>query len=216
MVCIVSVKEGAHGVISIGTDSGSLFRTRALYCQAAAVFLGLSCEPVAGSHCPLGVLELAAEAFSAERQALALLARAEQFRQGLHIKLLKRKLHQWAVTAALDFLTSLDYLDDTRYACSWIRQRVRHHAEGPRSLAAALARRGVDGSCSRRALAETFTGALRRQALGLASRKLGAKGRDRDNLRFRLKALGYGSEEILAVLDEPDELDGAGTMPGSS
>lgn len=200
MVRIVTVKEGAQGVVVVGTDGGSLFRCRPLYLRSAAAAQELSCEFQPGNHCPLGVLELAAAALAAERQALALLARAEQSRSGLRQKLLKRQLDPWAVSVALDLLQSQGLLDDVRFASAWIRQRVRRHAEGPLSLAAALLRRGVDNACCRKALAEAFSGNLRRQALQYAAEKLSARYPDASALRFRLKALGYRSEEIQTAV----------------
>ncbi|HAP44585.1 MAG: hypothetical protein A2087_04505 [Spirochaetes bacterium GWD1_61_31] len=217
MVCIVSIKEGANGIVSIGTATGSLFRSRSEYFRLAFQASGLTelaelvsaglpaggLTPRPGQiEAPEDGLEGAVNALGAERAACALLARAEQCRSGLNLKLVRRKLDAWAVQVALDRLEALGLLDDSRYAAAWIRQRVRRHAEGPRSLQAALGRRGVAAIAVRQALAENLAGSARRQALQVAAAILGRKHGNGVALDFRLRGLGYSGSEIAAWREE--------------
>jgi SOS response regulatory protein OraA/RecX len=79
---------------------------------------------------------------------------------------------------ALDRLESEGLLSDLRYAETWMRQRIRRHPEGPRSLAAALAARGVSRDASREALAAVFDESSRFGLLTDAAAMLGQKLKD--------------------------------------
>lgn len=220
MVCIVSIKEGAHGTVAFGTDGGSLFRTRLSYlwhcASAAAVSLpdpgmddagssAAAASPAAvllGRQLPEELLEQAAQVYNAEQQALRLLARAEQHRAGLNAKLAAKKFPTAGITLALDWLEAAGLLDDQRYARFWITQRVRRHAEGPSSLSAALAQRGVGAPAVRSALQQFLSGATRREVLATAARLLDRKHPDKDGLRHALRRLGWTSADLQRYFEE--------------
>jgi Uncharacterized protein conserved in bacteria len=86
----------------------------------------------------------AGECFAAERQALSYLARAEQSRFGLVRKLSAKGMQKDHISAALDYLESIRYLSDSRYAAAWLNSRKASHHEGRVRLAAELASRGID------------------------------------------------------------------------
>jgi len=204
MACIVSFKKGAHGIVTAVSDDGSLFHFRPEYydkaCEAAAIDAGIdTCD--GPSELDDDALAVAVEALAAETRAVALLARAEQYRAGLERKLTARRVPRAAFRMALDSLESAGLLSDTRYASSWIRQRCRTHAEGPRSLSSALSARGVDRTAISNALVACLSGGDRLEALANAVRLVARDGLDRAGARIRLLDLGWRHAEIDDALD---------------
>jgi len=207
---IVSIEKGALGTVKAVAEDGSLFLYKAVYLEQAFLAADLPDEAADGARdapfdVPDDVLTLALEATLAESRALALLARAEQYRAGLERKLAARDAPRFAIKAALDMLEADGLLSDGRYAGSWIRQRVRSRAEGPRSLSVALSARGVDRHAIRQALAEAFEGDEhaedRRATIVQAASRLLSKGALRGDLRGLLIGLGWRSAEVDEALD---------------
>lgn len=210
MARIVSIRKGAHGIVTAVSDGGSLFHFRPEYysqaCGAAAndaPSLDITASDAADGPFDLDdeALSAAVEALAAETRAVALLARAEQYRAGLERKLTARGIPRAAFRLALDRLESAGLLSDARYASSWIRQRCRTHAEGPRSLSAALSARGVERAAIRDALEASFSGEDRLDALANAARLVARDGLDRAGVRGRLLELGWRHTEIDDTLD---------------
>lgn len=206
MVRIESFQEGADGVAKAKTPGGSLFRLRVRYLEAALDRLGAPGSDggfAAGRELPDGALELAAEAFDAECRAAALLARAEQTARGLALKLCKKGLSEAAVGMALGLLGEKGLQSDLRFAQSWIRQRLRHRPEGPRSLMSALMSRGVAREALREALASALSGDERVQAASAAYRLLARRERTPRAVEEAFLDLGWKRSDLQAVLDDP-------------
>lgn len=195
---IVSIEEGALGTVKAVADDGSLFLYRACY-------LSPSADVAAPFDVPDEVLSAAVEATRAESGAVSLLARAEQFRAGIERKLLAKGASRPAIAAALDRLEEAGLLSDDRYAESWIRQRIRSRAEGPRSLSAALAAKGVDRHAVKRAIAEAFEGEDKKderlEIISRISARLLRKGMNRIESRAELIELGWRRADIDEAFD---------------
>lgn len=213
MARIVAIQKGAPGTVKAVAEDGSLFLFRPEYLSHAYRVLDPDALPPGLPYdvpleIPGAVLELASEALLAETRALALLARAEQFRLGLERKLMAREKPAQAVKAALDRLEAEGLLSDERYAAAWIRQRLRTKAEGPRSLESLLASKGIERHALRRALASALDGddkeAERRSALAGAARKLAGKGLGPAASRRSLVKLGWRGPEVDDALDSLD------------
>jgi len=208
MARIASIKEGADGIVTATTADGSLFRFHALDSAWAVQTLGLEHADdklVPGMDIPEEALELAVQVLQAENHALNLLARAEQYSCGLHRKLTKAGWAAVAVTRCLGHLTERGLLSDERYASSWIRQRVRRHAEGPRSLESALLARGLGRDALRAALAASLEGDARAQAALAAWRLLARKklsGRDAESA---FMALGWKKADMRTAQEMDTE-----------
>ncbi|OHD79187.1 MAG: hypothetical protein A3J97_12350 [Spirochaetes bacterium RIFOXYC1_FULL_54_7] len=202
MARVVSIEEGASGVAKAATAEGSLFVFRTSYLEPACSCCGIDRIPELspGDEIGEGLLCVLIDVMTAEHRAVYLLARAEQFRRGLERKLLNKKLPASAVGMALDRLESEGLLSDLRYAEAWMRQRVRRHPEGPRSLAAALASRGVGREESREAVAVFFDESRRFGLLAGAATMLEQKLKDPASLRLRLVELGWRAAEISEYL----------------
>ncbi len=204
MACIVSIEEGVRDLVKASIDSDSLFLFKNIYFEFAKAFLDSPMQLKIGEQADIDVLILAAESLVAEHAALQLLERAEQSRFGLSAKLAKRKFSRPALRASLDFLESQGLLSDTRFAASWIRQRVRRHAEGPTTLRRALSARGIGSLAISAAFDEVLAGSARYTALETARSLLASKYPLARDLRFALKGLGYGSSEIDECISSID------------
>jgi len=202
MARVVSIEEGASGVAKAATAEGSLFAFRTAYLQPACSCCGIDEVPdlAPGDEIAEELLSLLIEVMTAEYRAVYLLARAEQYRRGLERKLLNKKLMAVAVGMALDRLEAEGLLSDTRYAESWIRQRTRRHPEGPRSLAAALAAKGVARDASQAALAAFYDESSRFGLLAAAAAMLEPKLKKPGLLRPALIQMGWRSAEISEYL----------------
>lgn len=178
------------------SDTGSLFVFRRCYITQEFTHSDTDATYDPPFDVPDEALAAAIEATDAETRAVALLARAEQYRAGLEAKLLARGLSRDACRAALDRLVLVGLLSDKRYAGSWIRQRVRRSVEGPRSLSAALSRKGVERHAIAEALGEELDGERRQETLLSMLRALANKGFGLSDARDRLVALGWRGSEI--------------------
>lgn len=193
---VESVRHGASGT-AIVAAGGSVFVVRPLQAET----LGLAPASLApGVELDEGsafLLALAAEAYEAEKRALALLARAEQSAYMLRLKLEARGFREKAVRLALDKLGSEGLLSDSRFAEAYAASRLARRAEGPASLVAALRGRGVSGDAAKAAVAAVLGPEERALALAKAAEKeMKRAGADRDAARRRLRALGFEFGEI--------------------
>lgn len=217
MARVISIEEGADGVVKTTTSIGSLFVFRAAYLEPVCSYCGLegTVSLAPGDDIDDKLLSVLTEVMAADYRAIQLLARAEQYRRGLERKLSGRSLSGKAgsgleragnattsavIAMVLDRLESEGLLSDQRYAEAWMRQRVRRHPEGPLSMAAALASRGLERTAVREALA-SFYGAPRRFDLLVgAVSLLKSKLKDSNEVRPRLLEMGWRSTEISECL----------------
>ncbi len=214
-----SVKAAGSGTLIVSAGEGS-------FCivQDQAESLGLRPEALVPGALlddeALELLALAAEAREAGLRGLALLARAEQSAFMLKSKLEARGFSRRAVALALERLEAEGLLDDRRFAAAYAVSRLGRGGskpEGPASLAAALAERGVERPVAAEAIAAVLGPAERAAALAEAARRLsgrlggpGKEGRGalRAALRSGLRELGFKSDEIDRYFEE----DGDGSL----
>ncbi len=197
---VETLEIGASGLVRICTDGGSRFLFRPEYLPAAAEPLPAPGEEV--DEGLLRALEQAAATYASEAKALELLARAEQTRYLLTLKLRKRDFPESAIRTALDRLETRGYLSDERYARAWADERSRRRGEGPARISAGLAARGVPEDVSRRVCSELYTAENREEALLRAARRLLRSGRkDGEAVARSLRTEGWKPSEIRKVLE---------------
>ncbi len=176
MLVICGTRQTSSGVYEITPDSGSAFFLRTAYLslvkeeQLLPVIGGLGAsdslyieqadlkpgmQGVFSDEEAQDILH-AALVYSVEAAAMTYLARCEHCRASLQAKLLKKNLDAAAVEQALDYLESVSYLSDRRFAGAWLQTRYIDHAEGRRRLSSELAARGVDSEAAKLALNEYF------------------------------------------------------------
>jgi regulatory protein len=93
---------------------------------------------------------------AAERKAVEYLARAEQCRFGLEQKLLRKGFSRETIGPALDYLESVQYLDDCRFAGAWLRIHSIAKPQGRIRLEQELLSRGISRENAHDALDSFF------------------------------------------------------------
>lgn len=142
-------------------------------------------------------LTAAAELYTAGRKALELLARRDHSAYELRLKLQKRGFSAETTEKVLTQLLRLDYVNDERFAETWIRVRMLRRAEGPLKLKSALLRKGLSVSTAERVIARNVPRELEQQNFEIAVEKVLAKckGDEKKFVRM-LKNRGFDWKEI--------------------
>jgi regulatory protein len=208
-VRIISVEKRASGIAKIAIG-GSSFLCRPRYLSE----LGLEPEGLTPGveldEEAIEILALADKAQDAEARALSLLARAEQSRFLLAVKLERRECSARAVGLALDFLESEGLLDDGRFAEAWLRARIGRAATSPMKLVASLRARGIAEEVAKAALDRVCDPELRLSLVAKAAAKEGKKlqkapGLDpsdyRAELKRSLRGLGFKSADVALYFE---------------
>lgn len=94
--------------------------------------------------------------FTAEKKAIDYLARAEHSRFNLTKKLKNKGFDDYSINNALDYLESVNYLSDERFARAWLSARKISHCEGKAKLQIELCKRGINKDISSKVLEEFF------------------------------------------------------------
>jgi regulatory protein len=126
--------------------------------------------------------------------ALSLLSRSPHTRGGLRLKLIKRGFDQESITAALDRMEELGYLDDEAFAEQWVLQRLSRHPEGKPALTAALLRKGIDRHLAHDVIERLVSETVEAEALKRAIDK--CRGRSPEKVVARLLRLGFTHDLI--------------------
>ncbi len=226
LLYITNIKQTSFGVYEITPDSGSAFFLRADYLCSVSPDLLLPVKGGLGQGDSLffdikdfaegmqGVFNEEQTAdiynasliYAAEVAAMSYLSRAEHCRFSLTQKLLKKDYSRNHIETALDYLESINYLSDERFAGAWLRTRYIDHAEGRRRLSAELASRNVDRSAARKALDEFFEDHDEKQICVRAYRKILRMNRNltEDKIRVSLARLGFSSSLIKFAMSSED------------
>ena len=142
--------------------------------------------------------------FAAEVAAMSYLSRAEQSRAGLTKKLSAKGIDTNISSLALDYLESVDFLSDRRFAGAWLRTRSIDHAEGRKRLSAELASRGISREDAKYALDEYFSEHSERSLCERALRKIRRTRGNLDSQKVYASLLrsGFSSSTIKATMNE--------------
>jgi regulatory protein len=199
---IDSVRQGASGTAIVAAGGSSyIFRpsqAEELGLPAGSLIPGAELEETDAD-----ILALAAEAYTVEKKAIALLVRAEQSAYMLGAKLETRGFSRKAVRVAVERLSTDGILSDRRYAEAYAASRLSRRAEGPASLLSSLRGRGIDGETAVAAIAAVLGPGQRLAALAKAAEKeMRRSGGDKDAARRRLRGLGFKSDEISEYFEE--------------
>ncbi|MDR2659213.1 MAG: recombination regulator RecX [Spirochaetaceae bacterium] len=135
---------------------------------------------------------------AALRDAVRLVARAEQCGAGLSLKLQKKGYGKADVKAAVETLIEAGMVDDLRYACLWIESRIKHGAASPRRLLYGLCGKGLDRSTAETALKKTLDIDRELTLLRNFSEKHTGGKNFKENLRFE----GFSAEALERMRDE--------------
>jgi len=218
---IRGIRQTLQGVYEITPDAGSAFFLRACYLdfvpeeRLVPVSGGLAetdclfvrpgdlesgMEGVFSDEDATDILH-AALVYSIEKAAMTYLGRAEQCRSGLLAKLVRKGLDRDDVSRALDYLESVGYLDDYRFAGAWLRTRYVSHAEGRTKLSSELLSRGVDPAAAKKALDDFFADHSQSELCRRAMKKYLRTHREvsDEKLYASLQRLGFSYAQIKSV-----------------
>lgn len=194
---VQSVKAGADpNLIKLGLSDGSLFYISLSYLDVS--FHDTLSPASVLDTAALEAVHYAGACYRAERAALNLIARTEQFYRSLLLKLQQRGHERQICLVVLERLCSLDLVNDKRYIEYWLEARIRRGTQGPLKLQAALQAKGLD----RRDIETSIKQLLSPQKeLLLLERYINKKKIETDSLEdFDLKQLLYKGGFTKAAL----------------
>lgn len=149
----------------------------------------------------------AGRAYLAERTAMGYLARAEQCRFSLEVKLARKGFSPVEAASALDRLAATGCLDDVRFAGAWLRNRAIHHCEGKQRLLAELRARGISASDASTALREFLSVNDEASLCRKAAEKLRRTGKTGATLEKALARKGFSCKIIRVTLLQGHDAD---------
>jgi len=138
---------------------------------------------------------VAAVCLRTEKAALRLIARAEQNSSGLRYKLEKRGHEVSCINTVIEKLTSLNLVDDSRYAKFWLQSRL-HLARSPRRLLAGLCGRGIPRGEAEAAIKNVLNDETELSLLERFAKKYSRKIKNKRELKIFLKGEGFSAQII--------------------
>lgn len=139
---------------------------------------------------------------AALRCAARSLARTEQCRASLERKLLQKEFERPVIARALDFLEERHYLDDARYASSWVRCHCSFRPQGRIRLMRELCVRGVSKEVAGSAVDAYFETVDEAELCRLAYERLSSKQKNERKIMKSLADSGFSYKIIQRVLRE--------------
>jgi regulatory protein len=159
----------------------------------------------------LDELESIDEVSRATNQAVRLLAFRPRSRSELQTRLRRKGFNSEAISAAIERMAELGYVDDADFASYWVENRQQHRPRGRRLLEQELRSKGVPQDVVHQAIDEAEIDEFS-QARELATKRAERlRGLDRETWRRRmagfLQRRGYGWDVVRQVLDELQQSD---------
>jgi len=116
-------------------------------------------------------------------------------------KLLLKKFEPTIINKVLIDLKEEGSLNEERFAASFVDSRLRRTAEGKAIMRIRLLRKGVPSEVADKVLGEKYTDDLIDELIMSKVDKFLAQGLERDQIKFKLKKLGFSSYEINQVFE---------------
>ena len=139
--------------------------------------------------------------FFCYNKALLLLSLREHTALELKQKLLLKKFEPTIINKVLIDLKEEGSLNEERFAASFVDSRLRRTAEGKAIMRIRLLRKGVPSEVADKVLGEKYTDDLIDELIMSKVDKFLAQGLERDQIKFKLKKLGFSSYEINQVFE---------------
>lgn len=196
---VISIKGGTlGGDVTISLSDGSSF----FISPESVLDLHLYPEKMLSPE-DLELLRETAAEHGAAKKTLDLLSRAEQSRQGLSQKLLRKGYSKSIIERVLDRFEDQGYLSDRRFAEAWVRSRLKKHPEGTAALLSGLRKRGVDGKTAESVVTALVTEEIEWEALNRAAEKLSRRsGVTQEKLITRLLGWGFAWGRIKQYIGD--------------
>ncbi|MCR4822463.1 MAG: recombination regulator RecX [Treponema sp.] len=142
---------------------------------------------------------------SAIQAAARSLARSEQCRASLERKLLQKDFNQETIDKALDFLEEKKYLDDERYASSWIRTHLPFKPQGKIRILRELTFRGVKKNVAENAIRDYFSNITEENLCEEAFKKYSSRKKDPQKIMKSLADSGFSYALIQKIFKKNRE-----------
>jgi regulatory protein len=153
----VSLKAEKSGTVKLEFPDGTSLTAPGHYLPDELSSLPESVCERELSPAEVEAFRFAATCYRAEKKAMRLIARAEQFSLGLKAKLLRRGFDNATASAVVSYFLDSGLVNDGRYAERWIRARLSlRKAVSPRILFVSLRKRGIDTDTAGKALNKTL------------------------------------------------------------
>ena len=133
------------------------------------------------------------------------LARSEQCRAALERKLIQKEFDAETIKSALDYLEEKKYLDDERYASSWIRTHCSFKPQGSIRLIRELCVRGVSRETAQRAVNSYFETVDELELCSMAFQKLSSKNKNEQKIMKSLADYGFSYKIIQQIFKKNKE-----------
>ena len=209
---IYAVQEVLSGCLKISTIEEPPFFIREVYLRAMPLekltnlitySLSKEVEPLVLTAEEADEINEAKNAFFCEKAALNYVARAEQGKFRLARKLESKGFSKLSIEKALDYMEDKGYIDDTRFALSWLHSRSGKN-EGRLKLSNELLMRGIKKDVAKIVLDDFFKETDEKEKCEKEYKKLLAKGlagdeKNEKKIYDRLVRLGFSSKLIREV-----------------
>lgn len=202
---IDTIEWASSGVHKVCLKEGPSFFVREQYVpEPMLVALRSSRTGLNGQD--VACLLLAGRAYLAERAAMDYLSRAEHSRYQLGIKLSKKEFTRPEYDPALDYLEARGFLDDARFAESWLRCRSIHRKEGRIMLMRLLRERGVGRHIADAALDAFFSVCAEEAVCVQAMQKAIRQGKTGKRLADSLLRKGFPARLVLDCIKKTEKI----------
>ena len=211
---IYAVQEVLSGCLKISTNEEPPFFIREVYLRSMPLekltnlitySLSKEAEPLTLTEEETEEIIEAKNAFLCEKAALNYVARAEQGRFLLSRKLEAKGFDKNSISKALDYMEEKGYIDDARFALSWLHSRAGKN-EGRLKLSNELLARGIKKDVAKSVLDDFFEENDEKEKCEKEYKKLLSKGLKGENdekfekkIYDRLVRLGFSSKIIREV-----------------
>jgi len=138
--------------------------------------------------------------FTVEKKAMEYLAKTEQSRFLLKNKLKKKEHPIFAIEKSLDYLEVKGYLNDSRYAMAFLRNRSISHFEGRNRLLQELLQRGVEKKIAQEQIDFFFEEKDEIEICKKALEKLRRIGKKEEKIPSTLEKLGFSYRVFREIL----------------
>lgn len=138
--------------------------------------------------------------FAVEKKAMEYLAKTEQSRFLLKNKLKKKEHPIFAIEKSLDYLELKGYLNDSRYAMAFLRNRSISHFEGKNRLLQELLQRGVEKKIAQEQIDFFFEEKDEIEICKKALEKLRRIGKKEEKIPSILEKLGFSYRVFREIL----------------
>ena len=131
----------------------------------------------------------------------------ERCTQDARERLRRRGVDAEEIEQLLELLVEEDYLNEARFAESFVRARAEHKAWGPAKIRAGLRAKGVDSAAIERAMSAQRETVFNEGLERLVARRVGELPEGRDRVVRWLVGRGFGLSEIFAALSRWERSD---------